>query len=263
MCSHLNFKYINHSKEETVLFLHGFLSDHRAFIDIIREYEKTFNILLVDLPGFGKSKSVGIDYTIDTIADWIVEVLVECKLDRVHVVGYSMGGRVAASLIYNHETRVNRAVLESTTLGINDDDKRQERIEIDEYRALSIEADYELFIEKWSNLGLFSSQIKLDNDSKNEQKELRLSQTPLEVADSLRKYGTGTQTNYWPIMKSGKKILILAGEKDEKFVRLANQMLQVFDDATFTCIKNVGHNIHLENSVEFNERVINFLLEGQ
>ncbi|MBP1939576.1 2-succinyl-6-hydroxy-2,4-cyclohexadiene-1-carboxylate synthase [Phocicoccus pinnipedialis] len=259
----MNYKFLDHFKEETVLFLHGFLSDHGAFDSLIHDYKDKFNILLIDLPGFGKSKSVGFDYTIDTIADWIIEVLDEVNLEAVHVVGYSMGGRVAASLLYHHEERIGRMVLESTTLGINDEKKRQERIELDEYRALSVEGDYELFCEKWSNLGLFSSQRNLNEDQKKIRDELRLRQNPVEVADSLRKYGTGTQTNFWPIMKSNKKVLILAGERDEKFVRLGNQMLKIFDNATFICIKNVGHNIHLENSVEFNDRVIKFLLEGQ
>lgn len=221
-----------------------------------------FNILLVDLPGFGKSKSVGIEYTIDDIADAIENVLQECKLPVVHLLGYSMGGRVASVFLHRHGHRVLKVILESTSLGINDAKKRCARIQIDENRASKIETDFEAFVSEWEQLPLFNSQHLITEKEFKKQRAMRLSENPLEVADSLKKYGTGVQQSYWKVMNNNHPVLILVGSKDEKFVQIGNQMNKVFKNSKFRVIKNVGHNIHLENSVEFIRVVKKFLLEG-
>ena len=257
-----NYEYNDLGKSNTLILLHGFLSDMRSMTDISLEFNN-MNTLLIDLPGFGQTKSVGIDYSMDDISKGIVKIVDELNLTNVHVYGYSMGGRVAISLLANYSERFNKFILESTSPGMSKAFRRDSRIEIDESRATDLETDFESFINDWEELPLFKTQKLLDEKTFLLQRKERLSQNGAEAADSLRKYGTGIQPHYWDNLNKNNDVLIIVGEKDEKFVRLANQMLQVFDDATFTCIKNVGHNIHLENSVEFNERVINFLLEGQ
>ena len=56
------------------------------------------NVMLVDLPGFGQTKSADIDYSMDTIADGLVSLMKHHDIHQFDVLGYSMGGRTALAL---------------------------------------------------------------------------------------------------------------------------------------------------------------------
>ena len=69
-----NYEYNDLGKSNTLILLHGFLSDMRSMTDISLEFNN-MNTLLIDLPGFGQTKSIGIDYSMDDISKGIVKIV--------------------------------------------------------------------------------------------------------------------------------------------------------------------------------------------
>jgi pimeloyl-ACP methyl ester carboxylesterase len=68
-------------------------------------------VLAPDLPGFGRSEKPRTRYGIPLFTRTLLRYLDGRKLDRVDVVGVSMGGRVALELGLRHPERVSRLVL--------------------------------------------------------------------------------------------------------------------------------------------------------
>jgi pimeloyl-ACP methyl ester carboxylesterase len=62
--------------------------------------EERFEVLAVDLPGFGRSEPLppGLDSTPDALADAVEDELGRAGLDRVHIAGNSLGGWIALEL---------------------------------------------------------------------------------------------------------------------------------------------------------------------
>src|SRR5699024_282291 len=257
-----NYEYNDLGKSNTLILLHGFLSDMQTMKDISSEFNN-MNTLLIDLPGFGQTKSVGIDYSMDDISKGIVKIVDELNLTNVHVYGYSMGGRVAISLLANYSERFNKFILESTSPGMSKAFRRDSRIEIDESRATDLETDFESFINDWEELPLFKTQKLLDEKTFLLQRKERLSQNGAEAADSLRKYGTGIQPHYWDNLNKNNDVLIIVGEKDEKFVKIGDNMNKQLKNSCFKIIKKCGHNVHLENKEAFIKECQEFLSEGK
>ena len=259
----INYRFNNNHKRETVLLMHGFISDMSSMDTVCKDLASDFNILQVDLPGFGGTRSTGIDYTMDDLADGLATLTESLGLEKVHVLGYSMGGRTAISFLINHPKKVLSAVLESTSPGIENMRDRAVRYEIDRKRAAHITDDYEAFIEDWGQMGLFDSQTQIDGNLLQKQKENRLSQDPLEVADSLIKYGTGVQRAYWQDLKHvDQPVLLLAGEKDEKFKEINKFMAQLLPYPQLKIVNGTGHNIHMEAREKFAIIVLEFLRGG-
>lgn len=257
-----NYNFDNTGNDETVLLMHGFLLDMNSMEIIAAHLEGHFNILNVDLPGFGKTPSTG-EYTMDDISDSLAALVSSLGLGPVHILGYSMGGRVAVSFMVNHPDMVLSAVLESSSPGINDLTERQKRFQMDRDRAKKISSDYVSFINEWEQLGLFSTQNSIDEKLQHSQRKNRLAQHPEGAADSLTKYGTGIQKSYWDSLTFvSTPVLLVVGEKDEKFVSINRKMKELLKNAQFEIISDTGHNIHMEAADKFGIIILEFLIGG-
>jgi pimeloyl-ACP methyl ester carboxylesterase len=97
---------------EPVLLLHGLGATKASFLPTLDALAPKYRAIGVDLPGFGDSdKPLFGAYDPPYFAQAMTALLDALGLDSAHVVGNSMGGRVALELGLAHPDRVNRLVL--------------------------------------------------------------------------------------------------------------------------------------------------------
>ncbi len=96
-----------------VLLIHGLGSAKTSFFDTAAALRhEGYRVHALDLPGFGSSKGSAIaPYSAGWFAETIVDWMDALGLDRMHVVGNSMGGRVALEVGLRAPERVNGLVL--------------------------------------------------------------------------------------------------------------------------------------------------------
>lgn len=81
---------------EPVLALHGLGGTKASFLPTIAALADSYRVVAIDLPGFGESaKPIGAPYDAPWFARSVLGVLDALEIDRAHLVGNSMGGRVA------------------------------------------------------------------------------------------------------------------------------------------------------------------------
>lgn len=96
----------------TVVFLHGLFGQGRNFSKVARGLKPELRSVLVDLPNHGRSEWLGTaDYVAvaDRVADWLRDG--PAADAPVHLVGHSMGGKVAMVLALRHPELVDRLVV--------------------------------------------------------------------------------------------------------------------------------------------------------
>jgi len=102
---------------EPVLMLHGLGATKAEFLPIISALAPEFRAIAVDLPGFGDAdKPLWAPYTPAFFADFAAHVLDVYGLERAHVLGHSMGGRVALEMGMRHPDRVRSLTLITPSL---------------------------------------------------------------------------------------------------------------------------------------------------
>jgi pimeloyl-ACP methyl ester carboxylesterase len=102
---------------DIVLLIHGLGATKASFLPTVGALAPHYRAIALDLPGFGDSdKPLLASYDARFFADAVVGLIDELEADRVHVVGNSMGGRVALELGLRYPERVNRLVLLSPSL---------------------------------------------------------------------------------------------------------------------------------------------------
>src|SRR3712207_5088579 len=73
-------------------------------------------MIAIDLPGFGDSDKPLGAYDAHFLAARVHALLEAEGLDRVHLLGHSLGGRVALELAFDHPRRVDRLILMTPSL---------------------------------------------------------------------------------------------------------------------------------------------------
>src|SRR5215203_4216822 len=96
-----------------LLFIHGWSSNWQIFLLNIGAFMRTHRVLALDLPGFGASDMPAEPISIRRYARTVDAVCDALGVERVVVVGNSMGGFIGAELALSFGTRVDRLVLVS------------------------------------------------------------------------------------------------------------------------------------------------------
>lgn len=99
----------------TVVFVHGNVSSAAFYQPTMLALPSDVRALAIDLRGFGDSETLPVDATrgLRDFSDDVASVLDALELDRVHIVGWSMGGGVVMQLMIDHADRLLTVTLES------------------------------------------------------------------------------------------------------------------------------------------------------
>jgi 3-oxoadipate enol-lactonase len=107
--------YEDHGTGPPLLLIPGLGADTRLFGGIIGPLASTFQVIVFDPRGGGRSDKPPGPYTVEQMANDAEGLLDVLGIGRAAVVGYSMGGRIALNLALDHPTRVRRLVLAATS----------------------------------------------------------------------------------------------------------------------------------------------------
>jgi 2-succinyl-6-hydroxy-2,4-cyclohexadiene-1-carboxylate synthase len=87
----LHYKFINNN-QPVVLLIHGFLGSMEQWNYIEQDLLTTHSLLKIDLPGHGMTLEFKQDYTLEELSLMIDQILIFEQIEKVHIVGHSMGG---------------------------------------------------------------------------------------------------------------------------------------------------------------------------
>ncbi len=98
-----------------VLLVHGIGSSADTWGDVPHRLSaQGIRTVALDLPGHGESSKGRGDYSLGSLASTIRDLLDELAMDRVHLVGHSLGGGVSMQFAYQFPDRMASLVLESS-----------------------------------------------------------------------------------------------------------------------------------------------------
>ncbi|MED4974325.1 alpha/beta hydrolase, partial [Geobacillus thermoleovorans] len=156
-------------------------------------------------------------------------------------------------------------VLESSSPGLETEEERRARREADEALARKIETEgVRAFVDDWEKIPLFATQQTLPDPVRAAIRRERLRHTATGLANSLRGMGTGVQPSFWERLgELAMPVLLVCGERDEKFCRIAAQMHERLPNSELICVKGAGHAIHVEQPGIFAKIVSEFMTKGE
>ena len=94
-----------------LLLLHGLACDHTTWTPVLRDLAKHYTVIAPDLLGHGASAKPRADYSVGGYANGMRDLLTVLNIDKVTVVGHSLGGGVAMQFAYQFPERTERLIL--------------------------------------------------------------------------------------------------------------------------------------------------------
>ncbi len=219
-----------------------------------------YRLIRIDSMGHGRSArptELG-PYEIPRMLQDLHTVVYAIAGESYALMGYSMGARLALlyALEYPHE--VTHLVLESGSVGIENEEDRQNRYVADQALAERIRAhDITWFSETWAKLEIFRTQQGLPAKVQQQIQRRRLLNSPHALAFTLAGNGQGTMPYVGHrVSELRMPVCYISGALDTKYTAIG---ARYFGDV-HRIVPKVGHNVHVEAPETYGQIVKQFLL---
>jgi 2-succinyl-6-hydroxy-2,4-cyclohexadiene-1-carboxylate synthase len=260
-----NYNLVGDSDQPVLIFLHGFLGSVADWQPILVWFSDAYYCLAIDLPGHGRTRVEGDEYfyTLPPCTEGIIGLLDELGIGRAHLIGYSLGGRLALNLAVYYPERWYKLIMESSSPGLPDGQEKEERWRNDQKLATELEQEnIQTFITAWYQQPVFRSLY--DHPRFAELQRSRCQNDRFELARSLRGMSVGKQESLWnKLAEIPFPIMMLVGEYDPKYKKIGEEMKQRCPELDLKVVENCGHMIHFENPHLFACNVRLFLETAQ
>ncbi|MFJ2756424.1 alpha/beta fold hydrolase [Nocardioides sp. NPDC087217] len=225
-----------------------------------------FRVLLPDQPGFGRSyrpseAELEKDSITQITVDALVDALDDLGIDKVHVVGNSLGGAAAIALAQQHPDRVDRLVLMAPGGGWLPFGPTPTEGQKEMFRYFNGEGPT---LKKMKTfIGVMTAQPKKWAETAQARYEASLDESHIEfyhrLNDSFAKR-RGMDPLWRDLHKIKAPTLLLWG-RDDRTITLegAHIMLKYIRDVQLHVFGNCGHWVQLERQAEFERLVTDFL----
>ncbi|HMQ08184.1 MAG TPA: alpha/beta hydrolase [Saprospiraceae bacterium] len=253
----LYYKIYDHpTSTEWVTFIHGAGGSSSVWYRQIRDFKESFNILLIDLRGHGRSKmnlSSIKNYTFEVISKDVLEVLNHLNIYSSHFVGISLGTLIIRELAQLNSNVVKTMILGGAVMKLNVKSQILMRMGMVLKSVLPYMVLYKIYA--W---------IIIPNHKYRESRYLFIREAKkLYQKEFLRWFKLTAQIN--KVLKifreemSGIPALYIMGSEDHMFLPSVKVVVQHHTYATLHIISQSGHVVNIDRPEEFNSVSIQFI----
>jgi pimeloyl-ACP methyl ester carboxylesterase len=259
----LSVNYEVHGTGIDVVLVHGLgLSSMKTWIKQVPELSKHFRVHTYDVRGFGQTNNPENKFSVQQHAYDLFALLNELKLDKVVLIGFSMGGWIAQQFVLDHPEKVSALVLSCTTSGLRPEGAkkfvdRAEKVNANGTEPLADEQIKNTFapetFEQSPELIEFYKENFLDKKQNN----------PKSYASMFRALSVTNWTAQ--LGRITCPTLVVCGDADKGITRgntptdAAEILHNGIVNSKLIVINQGGHYAHLERPVEWNKMVIDFI----
>lgn len=251
--------YENNETEQWVTFVHGAGGSSSIWFKQIRDFQKHYNVLLLDLRGHGDSKnnqnpSSYKYYTFPALANDIIEVLDYLKIQKSHFIGISLGTILIRQLAESYPNKVQSMILGGAILKMN-------------FRSqvlMKLGNTFKYVLPYLVLYRFFAFVIMPKRNHKNSRNLFINEAKKLYQKEFIKWFKLTAEIN--PVLKWFRQeeldipTLYIMGEEDYMFLPSVREVVKRhFKTAELCVIQNCGHVVNVEQSVVFNQTVLAYL----
>jgi pimeloyl-ACP methyl ester carboxylesterase len=256
--------YRTYRREEAsdwVVFIHGAGGSSAVWYKQIQAYARHFNLLLIDLRGHGNSADGPAlnryEYSFESIALDVAEVLEHLEIEKAHFVGVSLGTIVIRKFAEMRSEYVLSMIMVGAITEMNLKSRFLVRIGNMFRHVMPPMWLYRLFAFIIMPLGQASESrnVFIREAQKLAKKEfIRWFKLTHRMTAKLRKMEENDV---------GIPILYVMGEYDHLFLEPIRQRVSKFTNQSLAVVEKCGHVVNIEKAGQFNDLSISFIRELQ
>jgi len=239
--------------------VHGAGGSSSIWFKQIREFQKHFNVLLLDLRGHGDSNkpiknSFKKKYTFQSIANDVLEVLNHLKIQTSHFVGISLGTIVIRQLAEMHPNRVKSMIMGGAILKMNFRSQILMRL-----------GNVFKYVLPYLVLYRFFAFVIMPNKNHKQSRLLFINEAKkLYQKEFIRWFKLTAEIN--PVLRWFRQqelnipTFYVMGEEDYMFLPSVRKVVEKhYKSSKLFVIEKCGHVVNVEQPNVFNQEVIAFI----
>jgi pimeloyl-ACP methyl ester carboxylesterase len=201
--------YTDTGKGRVIVLLHGFLGSHEIWSEFSKKLSKRFRVIAIDLPGHGKTPSIGYYHSVEMLAKCVKAVLDTVGVRRYVIAGHSMGGYATLAFAELFPENVSGLCLCNSTSYADSPEKKKDRDRVirlvkREHKYYVVEVVTSLFAPE--NISKFPAEVE-------KVKQIAANVSKQAIINSLE--GMKERKNRDFILKRADyPILFIIGKKD-------------------------------------------------
>ena len=238
---------------EPVTLLHGFTQSGRSWQEVISAMPAGWRFMVPDLRGHGETRlRPGATCSMEACATDLEMLWGHLGIELTHLVGYSMGGRLAIHVAARHPDRLLSLVTIGAHAGLEREAREGRKLD-DEALAERIEKDgVEAFVNYWAGLPLFAGLERRGPSFVARLRTERLKNTVAGLTASLRGMGAGVMQPVWDELgRVTVPCTFVAGQLDHGFVAYARRLAASVPNGRIEIVPRAGHAVHQERPEAF------------
>jgi 2-hydroxy-6-oxonona-2,4-dienedioate hydrolase len=246
---------LNHQRQgagQTVVLLHGLFGSCRYWSFLVDYLSPTYDVVSLDLPGFGDSSTVPVPKNVAGYGAVVFEFLQSLGIESFSVLGHSLGGAIAQQMSLDYPDEINKMVAYATKPAVLDED-RFESFEKTLDRILNSDIDDVVKSQaaNWFDAGADAQHFQLCLDAAQGV----TSASAGACVQAIRGWDVRDQLD-----KLEMPVLIVSGDRDRS-VSLETLVgeKQAIKNAQLSILPGCGHMAHLESPQVFNQVIHEFI----
>lgn len=238
-----------------VTFIHGAGGSSSIWFKQIRDFQKEFNVLLLDLRGHGASKSMlnKHSYTFHSIGNDIVEVLEHLSIQKSHFIGISLGTIIIRELGERFPSLVRSMILGGAVMKLN----TRSQLLMQAGNLLKSVLPYLVLYR------LFAFVI-MPKKAHRESRNLFINEAKKVYQKEFKRWfklvsQVKPLLSFFRINESRIPTLYVMGEEDYLFLPAITKLMKHHTNSVLHIIPSCGHVVNVDKPKEFNALTIDFL----
>lgn len=220
-----------------------------------------FKTHALDLPGFGYSKDVKNDFSLDSLSK-AVEDYLNNLTTSVSLIGWSLGGLIVQNILKRKNVKVNKVVLVATTPSFTKKegwDTAMEQSVFDDF-SNDLKLDYKKTLRRFLSLQTRGSDLARE-DLRELNKQLSSRGEP-NIKALEKGLNILSETDLRSNDKNETPVMLVSGEKDTLVPLAANiEFKKMFPNLEQLSLEKTGHAPFISNPELCAEKIKNFINE--
>ncbi len=240
------------SEQSPIVFLHGFTLDRRMWHPQIEFFGKSYRVFAPDARGHGLSAVPKTNYSRDHRVEDLKLMLDRLGVDKIHLVGLSMGGSTAIGFALKYARYLKSLTLVDTgAAGFYVGPK------IRKIDNIAVEQGIEAARLKWMKTALMWYK-KDHKDIRDLIEQMMLEHSGAIWVDPMRgKYPSQKDIELVHEIRVPTRIFV--GELDKIFIPLSEELNKRIIGSKLSVYEGVGHMLNLEAPDKFNKELLSFV----
>lgn len=243
-----------------LFILHGLFGSSDNWQTLAKGFGESYTVYLIDLRNHGRSPHSE-EFTYQVMAEDVYEIIADEGLDKVSVIGHSLGGKVAMQIGISHPDKIEKMVV--VDIGPKKYPVTNQFIidALDKFdpQTLATRKEAEVLVaEGIEDLG--TRQFILKNLYWDDNQKLQWRFDFQSIKKNIKNVGEPTPAPAQPIEFP---VLFLKGEKSDYIFPSDEKLIKtMFANAQLEVIAGAGHWVHADKPQEFFNTVTQFLKQG-